>query len=134
MDGNLDPILLDCSTCMQVTHNIPHRPMSPSPISSQSHSFGTKNAERKSRTSGSSTHAQKFETTVVVNGYKNGSSLKLRINWKWPESVFLVLTKRIADSGDDWSIPWSPYAVQQITFQYIKPMNRRNSSVKSIFL
>ena len=33
---------------------------------------------RKSRTSGLSTHAQKFETRVVVNGYKNGPSLRLR--------------------------------------------------------
>ena len=48
-----------------------------------------------------STHAQKFETTVVVNGYKNGPSLRLRINWKWPESVFLVLIKGKADSGDE---------------------------------
>ena len=40
-------------------------------------------------------------TTVVVNGYKNGPSLRLRINWKWPKSVFLVLTKRKADSGDE---------------------------------
>ena len=56
---------------------------------------------RKSRTSGSSTHAQKFETTAVVNGYKNGPSLRLRINWKWPESAFLVLTERKADSGDE---------------------------------
>ena len=55
----------------------------------------------KSRASDSSTHAQKFETTVVVNGYKNGPSLRLRINWRWPESVFLVLTKRKADSGDE---------------------------------
>ena len=50
-----------------------------------------------SRTSGSSTQAQKFETTVVVNGYKNGPSLRLRIKCKWPESVFLVLTKRKED-------------------------------------
>ena len=50
---------------------------------------------------GSSTHAQKFETTVVVNGYKIGPSLRLRISWKWPESVFLVLTKRKAGSGDE---------------------------------
>lgn len=40
---------------------------------------------RKSRTSGSSTHAQKLETTVVVNGYNKGPSLRLRISWKWPE-------------------------------------------------
>ena len=32
---------------------------------------------------------------------KNGPSLRLRINWKWPESVFLVLTKRKADSGGE---------------------------------
>ena len=51
-------------------------------------------------------HAQKFKTTVVVNGYKNGPSLRLPIhvnNWKWPESVFLcfVLTKRKVDSGNE---------------------------------
>ena len=56
---------------------------------------------RKSRTFGSSTHAQKIETTVVVNGYKNGPSPRLRINRKWPESVFLVLTKRKAGRGDE---------------------------------
>ena len=50
---------------------------------------------RKSRTSGSSTHVQKFETTVVVNGYKNGLSLRLRINWKWSESVFLMLSSNL---------------------------------------
>ena len=48
------------------------------------------------RISGSFTYAQKFETTVVLNSYKNGPSLRLRTNWKWPESVFLVLTKRKA--------------------------------------
>ena len=53
----------------------------------------------KSQTSGMSTHAQKIETTVIVNGYKNGPSLPLPINWKKPESVFLVLTKRKANSG-----------------------------------
>ena len=42
---------------------------------------------RKSWNSGSSTHAQKFKTKVVVNGYKDGPSLRLRINWKWSESV-----------------------------------------------
>ena len=31
---------------------------------------------------------------------KNGPSLRLRTNW-WPESVFLVLTTRKADSGDE---------------------------------
>ena len=36
----------------------------------------------KSQTSGMSMHAQKFETTVIVNGYKNGPSLPLPINWK----------------------------------------------------
>ena len=55
----------------------------------------------KSRTSGSSTHAQKFETTVVVNSYKDGPSLQLRINWKWPESAFSVLTKTKGDPGDE---------------------------------
>ena len=53
---------------------------------------------RKSRTSCSSAHAQKFETTEVVNSYKNGSSLLLPISWKCPESMFLVVTKRKADS------------------------------------
>ena len=56
---------------------------------------------RKSRTSSSSTHAQKIETTVVFNGYKNGPSLRGRINWRWPESVFLMLTKRKAEPGDE---------------------------------
>ena len=54
----------------------------------------------KSRTSGPSTQAQKFEATVAVNGYKNGPSLRLRINGKWPESMFLVLTNRKVESGD----------------------------------
>ena len=53
----------------------------------------------KSRTSSPSTQAQKFETTVAVNGYKN-DSLRLRINGKWPEFMFLVLTKRKVESGD----------------------------------
>ena len=56
---------------------------------------------RESRTSDSSTQTQKFETMVVVNGYQSGPSLRLRINWKWPESVFLLLTKRKEDSGDE---------------------------------
>ena len=38
---------------------------------------------------------------MAVNGYKTGPSLRLRINWKWPQSVLLVLTKRKADSGDE---------------------------------
>ena len=37
--------------------------------------------------SDSSTHTQKFGTTVVVNGYKSGPSLRLHINWKLLESV-----------------------------------------------
>ena len=55
----------------------------------------------RTRTSGSSTHAQNFETTAVVNGCENGPSLRLRINWKWPKSVFLVLAERKADSGHE---------------------------------
>ena len=38
---------------------------------------------------------------MVVKGYKKRPSLRLRINLKWPESVFLVLTKRQAVSGDE---------------------------------
>ena len=40
---------------------------------------------RDSRTSGSSTQTQKFETIVVANGYKNAPSLRLRIFRNWPE-------------------------------------------------
>ena len=38
---------------------------------------------------------------MIVNGYKNEPSTRLRISWKWPESVFLVLTERKADSVDE---------------------------------
>ena len=34
-----------------------------------------------------------LKQTVAVNAYKNGPSLRLCINWKWHESVFLVLAK-----------------------------------------
>ena len=40
----------------------------------------------------------------VCQGYENGPSLRLRINWNWPnwpESVFSLLTKRKADSRDE---------------------------------
>ena len=67
---------------------------------------------RKSRTSGSSTHAQKFDPTFIVNGYKNRPSLRLLINWKSPESGFLEFESR-----------WSPeifrlllYAIAKIAF------------------
>ena len=40
---------------------------------------------RESRTSGSSTQTQKFETIVVANGYKNAPSQRLRIFRNWPE-------------------------------------------------
>ena len=43
----------------------------------------------KARNSGSSRQTQKFEKIVFFNGYKNGPSLRLRRDWKWPLSVFL---------------------------------------------
>ena len=52
--------------------------------------------------------AQEFEITLqlVVNGYINGPSLRLRINWKWPECMFLLLPKRRADFGDEIDLQW----------------------------
>ena len=44
----------------------------------------SKQEVRESWTFGSSTQTQKLETIGVVNGYKNGPSLPLRISWKWP--------------------------------------------------
>ena len=41
---------------------------------------------RESRTSGSSTQTQKFETIVVANSYKNAPSLRLRIFRNWPKA------------------------------------------------
>ena len=39
--------------------------------------------------------AREFEITftLVVNGYINGPSLRLRINLKWPECMFLLQKK-----------------------------------------
>ena len=62
---------------------------------------------RKSRTSDSSTHAQKFETTVVVNGYKTGPSLRLRINWRWARVRVLGADKKKSWLwGRDWCLQW----------------------------
>ena len=58
----------------------------------------------ESQTSGTSTQTQKFETVVVVNDYKNRPSMRLRINWKWPESVFLLVTKRKANCSYGYEI------------------------------
>lgn len=44
---------------------------------------------RESRTSGSSTQSQKFESIAVTNGYKNAPSLRLRMFRDWPEVVVL---------------------------------------------
>ena len=77
-------------------HDRQHNSYTPASMSSPEFAFlldSTKNTNsghfqkqevRKSRTSVSSTQAHKFETTVVVNGYKNGPSLRLCIKWKWP--------------------------------------------------
>ena len=60
----------------------------------------TKNTECSHFQDRKSIHSE-IETTVVANGYKSGHSIRLRINWKSPESEFLTLTKRKADSGDE---------------------------------
>ena len=39
-------------------------------------------------------------TQTVANSYKNRLSLRLCINWPWPESMFLVLTERKASVRD----------------------------------
>ena len=46
---------------------------------------GPKQEVRESRTSGFCAQPQKFETTTVTIGYKNGQLLRLRVTWSLPE-------------------------------------------------
>ena len=75
---------------------------------------------------------QKFETIMIVNGYKNAPLLRLRIFRNWPEVVILGADQRITASGDEnaGAMRWK---MRTCNLRLVRVKVKQNQSKREIF-